>query len=271
MNDDYVFTRYEHAGVIAEIVQDNSASSPQDNYNTGTTFSWGPPRHGAWGDETISEPDFSYECEHCEGQGTVCHSCKQAFCDCGTGHDDNCQSCDGVGIVPCTLDGYFKREWDAELVIPLEYVDYTSDSRLRVVEPNDEDVNGVLVFTAAELKEWGYPDLPDLAGLREETWNFGRHLDAVKQAREDAVKQANEYARARIEEYDHYLQGNVWGIVIRERTDDHAANPKHDDEGEVLESCWGFIGEPDSDWITSKAHAMAESCNSDAGRSVVGT
>lgn len=40
------------------------------------------------------------------------------------------------------------------------------------------------------------------------------------------------YMQAVVEDYDHYLTGNVWGYVIKS------------EDGEVIDSCWGYYGDP---------------------------
>ena len=61
-----------------------------------------------------------------------------------------------------------------------------------------------------------------------------------------------ELLRGEVEEYDHYLTGNVYGYVI--------VHP--DDPGEDLDCCWGFFGDPEDfmlgeardavDWIVKE-------------------
>lgn len=41
---------------------------------------------------------------------------------------------------------------------------------------------------------------------------------------------AEEYLRGEVAEYDQYLTGDVWGYVVE------------DEEGNLLDSCWGFYG-----------------------------
>lgn len=43
-------------------------------------------------------------------------------------------------------------------------------------------------------------------------------------------KQIETYLRSEVETYDQYLQGDVWGYVIE------------DEDGEQVDSCWGFYG-----------------------------
>ena len=119
------------------------------------------------------------------------------------------------------------RYWfeDAALVIPLRY---SNSHGACLYECDDEDANCALVFTRDEIaKEWGGHVEP-----KNEN-NLG----------------ARNYAKSRIEELDNWLRGNCWGIVIRDP-----------ETKEVLESVWGFIGDPDSDWIREEGDSMAEAC-----------
>jgi hypothetical protein len=50
--------------------------------------------------------------------------------------------------------------------------------------------------------------------------------------------------KGEVEEYDHYLTGQVYGYVVE------------DAEGDELESCWGFYG--DLDYVRSEARSAAE-------------
>lgn len=50
----------------------------------------------------------------------------------------------------------------------------------------------------------------------------------------DDIEMLNRIIEGEVEEYDHYLRGDVWGFVIREG--------KHNINGEIIDSCWGFYG-----------------------------
>ena len=50
----------------------------------------------------------------------------------------------------------------------------------------------------------------------------------------DATERALKYMKGEVEEYDHYLTGNVWGYDIEDR------------DRESIDSCFGFYGDPDS-------------------------
>jgi len=94
----------------------------------------------------------------------------------------------------------------------------------RLYEDTAEDANAVICFTRDELdREW--------AGK---------------------IAAARRYAKARVGELDDWLRGNVYGIVIR-----------HPKSGEVLDSCWGFIGDlygESGKYIYEQANEMADAC-----------
>jgi hypothetical protein len=46
-----------------------------------------------------------------------------------------------------------------------------------------------------------------------------------------AIEKARKYLLAEVETYDQYLTGDVWGYIVE------------DDNGNHLDSCWGFYGE----------------------------
>lgn len=207
---------YEHAGLWVEIVpDDDGSSSPQDNDNAGTIYSWIYDR-GWDGDERISEPELTIDCRRCEGEGTIDGSSEPT----AARYDQRtCPDCDGVGEIECDLPTYMRHNFDAVLTLPLFFADYgSSGARLYIME---DGPNCCICFTQEDLdKEW-----------------------------DGSVDDATKYAEARIDELDDYFQGNVFGIVVRDR-----------EGGEVLESVWGFIGEYDAEYIRAEAASMAEGC-----------
>jgi hypothetical protein len=60
-----------------------------------------------------------------------------------------------------------------------------------------------------------------------------------------AAAQRFKNAQAIAEEYTDWANGNIWGYVIYSDEDDH------------LDSCWGFIGDPDSDYIVESMDSAA--------------
>lgn len=140
---------------------------------------------------------------------------------------------------------WFKDEYDAALTIPLFFSDYGSRGA-RIYEMADGP-NAALCFTQKEIdEEWGGHLDPYPVEMK------GADGELTGEVREYGG--ARGYAKARIEELDQYLQGNVWGIVIREPSDEIEG----EGTGLILESVWGFIGDPDAGYIREEADSMAE-------------
>lgn len=59
---------------------------------------------------------------------------------------------------------------------------------------------------------------------------FVSKVDAAKHWDANTKEKALECLRLEVEEYDQYLTGDVYGYVIE------------DEEGDILDSCWGFYG-----------------------------
>jgi hypothetical protein len=53
---------------------------------------------------------------------------------------------------------------------------------------------------------------------------------------------------AEVDEYDHYLTGNVYGYEITKG---------ERQEGQVINSCWGFFGYPE-DYVITAAKAVID-------------
>lgn len=60
-------------------------------------------------------------------------------------------------------------------------------------------------------------------------------LFGVKSLTNEHVERAKNILKAEIEEFDHYLNGEMYGYIIS------------DDDGNVLESCYGFFGREDAE------------------------
>jgi hypothetical protein len=122
------------------------------------------------------------------------------------------------------LPRYMAHYHDAALTIGLRFADYgSSGARLYV---DNDDPNCCICFTQKELDhEWS-----------------------------GSVDDATKYALARVNELDEWLQGNVYGVVV--------CSPDDDSEPEVLDSVWGFIGDPfgkSGEYMKAEGRALAES------------
>jgi hypothetical protein len=79
-------------------------------------------------------------------------------------------------------------------------------------------------------------------------WDSGRVgfiYTTAKRVAEMGVAEENieQQLEAEVKVYDQYLQGDVWGYIIE------------DEDGEQLDSCWGFYGRDDAE---AEAHAAME-------------
>lgn len=227
IDENYIYERYEHAGVIVEIVQDDDYDSgPQDHDNAGTLYSWTSSFDG---DERINEPDL-----------IVYRAYSTNSLSSEDGEDE-----EGREV---NLAEYMRANYDAALTVPLYFADYGS-SGARIYK-SDRDPNCALCFTQKEIDyEWsGHVD------------PYPVTMQGTGEVREYGG--ARSYAEARINELDLWLQGYTFGIVIRER-DKSIEDPEEDRKGDVLESVWGFIGDPMAEsgkYIRDEARSMAEGC-----------
>lgn len=101
------------------------------------------------------------------------------------------------------------------IILPLGLIDHSGISMYvgateHWCDPGGWDSGqvGFIYATLAEVREW--------YGVKKIT----------KQVRQRAI----DSLRSIVEEYDKYLTGDVWGYVIE------------DEDGEDVDSCWGFIG-----------------------------
>jgi hypothetical protein len=72
------------------------------------------------------------------------------------------------------------------------------------------------------------------AKAREE---FGKRLTKARLAK------VEECLRGEVKTYDDYLTGNVWGFIVE------------DEDGNHVDSCWGFVGDVDYAFAEGKAAA----------------
>jgi hypothetical protein len=124
---------------------------------------------------------------------------------------------------------YYRADSDVVAALGLRYSDYGSSGSAIHVTDDEDDVNGVAFVTRERCEELG-----------------------VDPTREECEKQI----RGEIDEYDSWLRGDVYGIVVR------------DADGEVAESVWGFIGDPfeTDSYIVSEAKSLGEGVAEEQGK-----
>lgn len=129
----------------------------------------------------------------------------------------DCRDCEGSGDVEVSIAEYVKRsDSDVLAALPIRYEDHGSNG-CRVYVCDDEDGNGVAYVTKASLAVTGAP-----------MGEYGVTLDLEKGIHQDVAV------------YGEWLSGNVYEWCVE------------DEDGEVLESVCGYIGDD------SIADAMAE-------------
>lgn len=94
----------------------------------------------------------------------------------------------------------------------------------------------------SQTDDWGYADalyVMPLARLEQEGW-------AGTMA--EQIKSAKACLRAELTDLNRWLEGDCWGYSVA------------DPDGAVVDSCWGYIGEPD--YALSEGIAAAEAIKS---------
>jgi SAM-dependent methyltransferase len=82
------------------------------------------------------------------------------------------------------------------------------------------------------------------AAVDEFAANIGNEFPQIAAVRDDIEKRITGW----VEAYDDYLNGNVWGWVVE--------SP----DGDVVESCWGYSGDPGKSGVIEEGLAQAEHC-----------
>ncbi len=133
------------------------------------------------------------------------------------------------------LEKHLKRQYGALLVVPLSLLDHSGLHMWVGGGPHwsdtagwDSGTVGFAYITAKRMVELcGAPDYKpaDFPGT-------------ITQWLEQQIA-------AEVHEYDQYLRGDVYGIVIE------------DENGEAVDSCWGFYG---SDFALGEAERMLDDC-----------
>lgn len=142
---------------------------------------------------------------------------------------------------PADFDQWWKENGDGGVLLPLRLFDHSGLSMSIGYGAHEFDPGG---WDSGQVG-WIYATRETI--LKE--WGKGNRITAK------ARKQAEDYLRGEVETFDQYLTGDVWGFIVE------------DDDGNHLDSCWGFYG---SDYCEQEAkqalahcekHALAEANN----------
>lgn len=182
--------------------------------------------HGRYdlGDEDAEDPrERTTGCEACDRTGWVAAGSQHAADPTDPGDEDGevtCGGCGGAGECPVS-EAEFLRSIGARVVLPI-FLYAHGVLRVRV-----GSFDGLLPAGHAEFDS-------GMVGVIYDTPEAVRNM-----LDEDATdEEIEECLRGEVEEYDAYLRGDVFWFAVE------------DEDGDVLESCGGFLGESD--------HAMQE-------------
>ena len=147
-------------------------------------------------------------CEHCEGTSY--------------GPDgESCEHCDGYGTIsPEDVWEQVKKYYYIQALYDHSGIPISISSSQFSCPWDSGQVGYQYVLKSQAHKEWG-------------TMKHERVDNVWTPVRKYAEADYYELMDAEVKSYDDYLTGNVWGYEIV------------DEDGDFLESCWGFVGDPE--------------------------
>lgn len=109
------------------------------------------------------------------------------------------------------IEKHLRKEYGAEIILPLYLYDH----------------GGITISTDPFSCPWDSGRVGVIYATRAKILEAYETKRLTKKVRE----RATECLKAEVEAYDQFLRGDVWGFVIE------------DENGEHIDSCWGFFGE----------------------------
>lgn len=203
-------------GVTAEIVPDEERFASSPRENDNLAVIASIGSERFGENHHLEDGRFLIDCPKCEGSGEL-------------DDESDCPKCEGSGSLEVNPVEYYRAADHVVAALGLRFSDYGSSGSSIHVTDDEDDVNGVAFVTRERCEELG-----------------------VDPTREECEKQI----RGEIDEFDSWLRGDVYGVVVR------------DADGEVAESIWGFIGDPfaTDSYIVSEAKSLGESVAEEQGK-----
>jgi len=178
----------------------------------------------------MKRDEFTYEKEHVGKYVVKVYQDENA--------DDPRELCDHIDHMVCFHRNYIigdKHSWDKD-----ELVKHINRKDVVALPIYIYDHSGITINTSGFSCQWDsgqigfiYMDKKDIL----ENWG-GKKLTRK------LIDKAYSYMRSSVKEFDDYITGSVYGYVVE------------DDEGENVESCWGFYGE--TKYCLEEGKAVAE-------------
>ncbi len=156
----------------------------------------------------------------------------------------NCRhDCDNPAVMVCWHRRYDlgdkKAKWAEQWAGPQEFLEWAKANKIKWLPLYLYDHSGLTMSTGAFSCKW------DSGQVGFIYWDPAQVKACCG---EDAMrwpkKKIEKDMRVQVEEYDKYLRGDVYGYVVE------------DENGEKLDSCWGFYG---LDYARGEAKSSAES------------
>lgn len=144
-------------------------------------------------------------------------------------------------------DNAFLVHYHRDFYLSRDSVITEDDARAWYQGEEIEQVTEYWIFPVAAYIHGGVAlALGNGRGFPDYCWDVC-HCGLVLLAREEWADEAaaRKYAEAKIQEWNYYLSGQVYGYVVE------------DQDGEHIDSCWGFIGEYDDDEYSALTEARS--------------
>jgi hypothetical protein len=270
----------EHGELTAFVgyEQDAYHANPRDNDNIGTMIFWGPGNYSL-GDEQLSyTPDFRVECRRCEGLGSldtyevVTRSSVFVQETVGVGFDseeaaeawaanlkldddegfrvyaEECPDCDGSGEVEGSGEEWALDRFDALAVRFIRVADYGSNGLHLYFTDDPDDAQG-LIYIDADGLAMGWGSYDSTIGQYGKTVDPNERPDDFGGKTVDwyeVIRGCGEIMEAELTEYDEWGRGEVYYWAVE------------DEDGEVVDSCSGYIGDDGIEYALSEAVSHAE-------------
>jgi len=160
---------------------------------------------------------------------------------------------DNLGAMVC-----FHRRYNLgdqhEFRDPDEFAEFLKEEKPICLPLYLFDHSGITISTESERfrvcdpQGWDWGMLGYIYATKEDV----RQEYGVKRVTRKILEKVTKLLQSEVEEYDHYLTGNVYGYEITKMDED--AKPQ---VAGVIESCWGFFGHSE-DYMISEAKSVID-------------
>lgn len=125
------------------------------------------------------------------------------------------------------------EEWEDNYSGNMGYLPYLLEvfqEKNLVIPVSAYEHGGITISASGRRAGWDSFDSEQLGFVYASHEDIKKEFN-VKRLTKKVLERAEKILRAEVEEYDSYLTGQVYGFIIE------------DENGEQLDSCWGFVGD----------------------------